>query len=401
MVEGGQIDRAAHSNSAADVISDTVGLDEAIAVAQAYASTADDTLIIVVADHETGGMDVSLTSSGAPDEDGPFYMPGGTPFFVNWTTDYHTGVDVPTVARGPWSDLLVGVYENTHIHDVMRLALEGPLDISLTQVAAPPGGSLVAPGDNITYTLVLTHGDATGAVDLRLIDTLPTDADYVSGSVKATPGWEVVAVPPPALVVTGTLLPGGVVTSTFGVTVSDVASGTLLVNMAQVIADDVVIATSSTTHQVVAVPELSIVKAAEPVIGSIVASGDRITYTVSVLNSGGPEDDVIVSDGIDVAHVTLVVSRTTEGVLSGPNPIRVTDFGLEPGQRVTLTLGVDVIDDVSGNMISNTASLVSSRTRPQSSNLVIHFLAGTDWRSVRLPLLLREYGLPVPAAGRQ
>jgi alkaline phosphatase len=123
MVEGGQIDWAGHANDAGNVISDTIGFDEALAVAQAYASTAGDTLIIVTADHETGGMMVGLTASKDPDEDGPFYMPGGIPFYVNWTTDRHTAVDVPTTAQGPWSDLLLGTYENTHIHDVMLRAL--------------------------------------------------------------------------------------------------------------------------------------------------------------------------------------------------------------------------------------------------------------------------------------
>jgi alkaline phosphatase len=124
MVEGGQIDWASHANDAANVISDTIGLDEAIAVAQAYASTVSNTLVIVTADHETGGMSADLTSSGLPDEDGPFYMPDLTPFYVNWGTNQHTDTNVQTTAQGPWSDLLVGTYENTHIHDVMRMALE-------------------------------------------------------------------------------------------------------------------------------------------------------------------------------------------------------------------------------------------------------------------------------------
>ncbi len=95
MVEGGQIDWAAHDNEASNVISDTLGLDSAIVVAQTYAETYTNTLIIVTADHETGGMSVDLTSSGLPSEDGPFSTPGGTPFYVNWTTDSHIGVDVP------------------------------------------------------------------------------------------------------------------------------------------------------------------------------------------------------------------------------------------------------------------------------------------------------------------
>jgi alkaline phosphatase len=119
MVEGGQIDWASHVNDAANVISDTVGFDEAVALGQAYAASADNVLIIVTADHETGGMSVDLASG----DQGPFYMPEGTAFYVNWSTDYHTAADVPTTAQGPWSDLLAGTHENTYIHEVMRQAL--------------------------------------------------------------------------------------------------------------------------------------------------------------------------------------------------------------------------------------------------------------------------------------
>jgi alkaline phosphatase len=123
LVEGGQIDWAAHDNDAATVISDTLAFDQAVAVAQSYALTATDTLIIVTADHETGGMSVSLASSGLPDEDGPFLMPAGTPFHVNWSSIYHSSADVPVTAQGPWSQLLAGTYENTHLYRVMSLAL--------------------------------------------------------------------------------------------------------------------------------------------------------------------------------------------------------------------------------------------------------------------------------------
>jgi alkaline phosphatase len=123
MVEGGQIDWASHANDATQTISDTVGLDAAIAVGQAYAESASNTLIIVTGDHETGGMSTTLTSSGLPGEDGPFAMPEGTEFYVNWTTGSHTNADVPTTAQGPGSDMLTGTYQNTHIHDVMRQTL--------------------------------------------------------------------------------------------------------------------------------------------------------------------------------------------------------------------------------------------------------------------------------------
>jgi alkaline phosphatase len=67
MVEGGKIDYAAHCNDAAATIWDTLALDAAIAEAyEFYKAHADETLIVVAADHETGGMamGISLDSKG-------------------------------------------------------------------------------------------------------------------------------------------------------------------------------------------------------------------------------------------------------------------------------------------------------------------------------------------------
>ena len=115
MVEGGQIDWASHDNDAANAISDTIGLDEAVAVARQFSSLADDTLIIVTADHEAGGMVVSSLPSGLPGEDGPFSTQEGNQFYVNWSTDGHAAVDVPVTSQGPRSNMLTGVQDNTSI----------------------------------------------------------------------------------------------------------------------------------------------------------------------------------------------------------------------------------------------------------------------------------------------
>jgi alkaline phosphatase len=124
MVEGGQIDWASHSNDADNAISDTIELDKAVKVAKDYVLVDNDTLVIVTADHETGGMSVSLSSRGAPAEDGPFGMPAGKEFYVNWSTTSHTASDVPVTALGPSSDMLTGIYENTYIFDVMLNAFD-------------------------------------------------------------------------------------------------------------------------------------------------------------------------------------------------------------------------------------------------------------------------------------
>jgi alkaline phosphatase len=131
MVEGGQIDWAAHNNDAQNVIGDVIGFDAAVSVGRTYAQGNDNALIIVTADHETGGMSVSLTSSGNTDEDGPFAMPDTTPFYINWTTTGHTGVNIPTTAQGKLSDQLAGTYENTHIYTVMQQFLYWEVNLPL------------------------------------------------------------------------------------------------------------------------------------------------------------------------------------------------------------------------------------------------------------------------------
>ncbi|MCW8330934.1 alkaline phosphatase [Photobacterium sp. SDRW27] len=125
MVEGGQIDWASHDNDAANAITDTVDFDEAVEVVKQFALTDSNTLIIVTADHETGGMSVSSSSSGLDSEDGPFSSAGGGLFYVNWLTTGHTAVNVPITSQGPRSENLSGVHDNTFVHSVMKNALSG------------------------------------------------------------------------------------------------------------------------------------------------------------------------------------------------------------------------------------------------------------------------------------
>lgn len=57
MVEGGAIDHAAHSNDAAAAVRETLAFDESLSIAyNFYLKHKDETLIIVTADHETGGL---------------------------------------------------------------------------------------------------------------------------------------------------------------------------------------------------------------------------------------------------------------------------------------------------------------------------------------------------------
>jgi alkaline phosphatase len=67
MVEAGRIDHAAHHQDIAGVISDTLAFDEAIKVVYEFQKSHPDTLLIITADHETGGL-VILPYSKTGDE---------------------------------------------------------------------------------------------------------------------------------------------------------------------------------------------------------------------------------------------------------------------------------------------------------------------------------------------
>ncbi len=64
MIEGGRIDHAAHLNDAPSVVAETKEFDDVVRLTLNYAMTHGDTLVVVIADHETGGLAVGGYSYG-------------------------------------------------------------------------------------------------------------------------------------------------------------------------------------------------------------------------------------------------------------------------------------------------------------------------------------------------
>ena len=107
MVEGSQIDWAGHKRKGDLMIAETIDFDKAIGTALHATGDLDNTLIIVTADHETGGMSI---------KDGDL-REGRVK--TRFSTNYHTGVMVPVFAMGPMAELFIGIYENTEIFQKM------------------------------------------------------------------------------------------------------------------------------------------------------------------------------------------------------------------------------------------------------------------------------------------
>lgn len=108
-IEGSQIDWGGHANESDYIISEMLEFDRAVGHALDFAEKDGNTLVIVTADHETGGYAVNYGSK----------MDSIVPAF---TSDYHTADLIPVFAIGPGQQLFGGIYENTAIYDrMMRL----------------------------------------------------------------------------------------------------------------------------------------------------------------------------------------------------------------------------------------------------------------------------------------
>ena len=100
MVEGAKIDSYGHANDIGGIIREGLAFDRAISEALQFADKNENTLVIVTADHETGGLTIPQGTTALNQLEGDF------------TTEDHTGALVPIFAYGPKSDTFRGVYEN-------------------------------------------------------------------------------------------------------------------------------------------------------------------------------------------------------------------------------------------------------------------------------------------------
>lgn len=130
VVEEEAIDEMAHNNNAELMIKAGKQLDDTVKMAKAYAKTHPDTLVLVTADHATGGLALEKVDNKdnggdeASKEDGPFAIAHSKEQFVaDWTTEEHTSSDVPLNAMGAGSERFTGVYENTYLHGALLKAM--------------------------------------------------------------------------------------------------------------------------------------------------------------------------------------------------------------------------------------------------------------------------------------
>jgi alkaline phosphatase len=116
VVEGSQIDWAGHANDIHYLLAEMLAFDEAVKTVLDWIAVEPQrrihTLLIVVADHETGGHMVdgpygTLSKAGEVIEDG-------------WTSTNHSAQDTIIWSQGPGSWRLNRALDNTEVYDIIR-----------------------------------------------------------------------------------------------------------------------------------------------------------------------------------------------------------------------------------------------------------------------------------------
>ncbi|TAD94778.1 MAG: alkaline phosphatase [Bacteroidetes bacterium] len=107
MIEGSQIDWGGHANDLRYVVEEMLDFDKVIGEVFEFAAKDGETLVIITADHETGGLTLNGGSIAQAKVRGIF------------TSSYHTAVPVPVYAFGVGAENFTGIYENIAIFDKM------------------------------------------------------------------------------------------------------------------------------------------------------------------------------------------------------------------------------------------------------------------------------------------
>lgn len=135
MCEGGDIDWESHSSYTMPMIEKVISFDNAIAVAyEFYKAHPEETLIVVTADHETGGVALGQGESWSNTfidwikieeeweknkekylQDSKANREFNEASHIGWTTSYHTGGAVPVFSIGKGAEKFMGRIDNTDI----------------------------------------------------------------------------------------------------------------------------------------------------------------------------------------------------------------------------------------------------------------------------------------------
>ena len=134
MIEGSQIDWAGHANNQTYLAHEMIEFEKTVKIVKQFVEAKGDTLLLVTADHECGGLSIINTSQLSET------LPQSTDTLatlrtlrsaraneieVEWSTGGHTPTKVPLVGVGPYAERIETAEHHVDTFSMMRLAIEG------------------------------------------------------------------------------------------------------------------------------------------------------------------------------------------------------------------------------------------------------------------------------------
>ncbi len=112
MVEGSQVDDWCHRNKVGHMCEELFDFDKVIGAVLEWAEKDGQTLVVVTADHNTGGL--TLLKGSIEDHE----------VKVHFSTKGHDGIMVPVFAYGPGAEAFAGVHDNGEIGQIVKKLLK-------------------------------------------------------------------------------------------------------------------------------------------------------------------------------------------------------------------------------------------------------------------------------------
>lgn len=253
----------------------------------------------------------------------------------------------------------------------------------LEKSADPADGSLVNPGDTITYTVIGTNTGETVLDPVVIDDDLSGLWEYATYNEDAyatingtdSAGTLDLDLEAPSLQWNGVLNAGESVTITYSVTVSQEATGKVLENRATAAGTPPgtppIEPPPVDTEHPVPTPGFELDKTANPQSGTTVKQGDKIVYTVTGANTGGTVlDPVVIEDDLSGLweHVSYnddavaTIDQAPAGNLTVDTKTQSLTWtgSLNVGKTVTITYSVTVNANAGGKLLENVVSATAT-----------------------------------------